>query len=161
MPPPPGRRSPLAQAIAAVEAVLAEHPEVGARRLSDTLWLLVLSGEIRPAIPVTVRLGERTALVTSFLLRGPHGDCAALHRVLLRKNAATTRVRFALDGDDDVILVARLSTAALTAEELEAVLGEIMVVSESSFEPLVHLGYPGVFPPLARRPWPAPQTPER
>jgi hypothetical protein len=70
-------------------------------------------------------------------------------------------VHFALDSDDDVILVARLSTAALTPEELEAVLGEILVAGETSFEPLVHLAYPGVFPPLARLPWPAPQVSDR
>ena len=83
-------------------------------------------------------------------MRGPRGGAAALHEVLLRKNLGTSRVHFCLDGDGDVVLVARLPLAAAGAEELEAVLGEMLGLSEQSFEALVHLGYPGVFPPLRR-----------
>ncbi len=80
--------------------------------------------------------------------RPPHGRPAELHRLLLRRNASTRRLHFALDQDDDVILIARLPTAALSAVELEQTLAEILTVSESAFEPLVHLAYPGVFRPL-------------
>jgi hypothetical protein len=85
-------------------------------------------------------------------LRGPRGaraDPGALHRLLLRKNLATHRLHLALDRDDDVVLVGRLATAALSAEEVESVLAEVLTVSDGAFESLVHLAYPGVFPPLS------------
>jgi hypothetical protein len=100
-------------------------------------------------------VGETTTTVTSFLLRGPRpdrrGDPAALHRVLLRKNLSTRRLHLGLDRDDDVVLTGRLPTAGLSDEEVEAVLAEVLTVSESAFESLVHLAYPGVFPPLPTR----------
>jgi hypothetical protein len=88
--------------------------------------------------------------LTSFLLRGPRDPAAAaaLHRVLLRKNTALLRTRLCLDEDDDVLLVARLPLRGLVADDLDEALGELLTVSESSFESLVHLAYPGVFQPL-------------
>lgn len=133
-------------------AVLADHADLTGRRLDDDRWLIVLEGEVRHAMPVLIEMGSRTCALTCFLLRGPRRGAARLHEVLLRKNLATSRVRFALDRDGDVVLVARLGLRSTTPEELEDVLGEIHSLSESGFEALVHLGYPGVFPPLPRGP---------
>ena len=142
-------------ALATIEAVLADHPELTTRRLDRHRWSLVLPGRIRLAIPVAIEVGPTTSTLTSFLLRGPrppHGRADLLHRLLLRRNRTTRRLHFALDQDDDVLLVARLPTAALSAAELEQTLAEILSVSESAFEALVHLAYPGVFRPLAPPP---------
>ena len=165
----------LGPAVATIEAVLADHHEVTSRRLDAGRWSLVLPGVIRLAIPVAIELRPATTTFTSFLLRGPrppsagggqprppsvtgelprppYGRPAELHRLLLRRNLATRRVHFALDADDDVVLVARLPTAALSAAEVEQILAEILSVSESAFEALVHLAYPGVFRPLTPPP---------
>jgi putative sensory transduction regulator len=149
----------LEPAVAIVEEVLADHPEVTSRRLDATRWVLSLPGEVRLAIPVAIQVAPATTTFTSFLLRGPrppHGQPAELHRLLLRRNLATRRLHFALDADDDVVLVGRLPTAALTVTELEQLLAEILAVSESAFESLVHLAYPGVFRPLSEAPPPGP-----
>jgi Putative bacterial sensory transduction regulator len=151
-------------AVATVERVLASHPDVASRRLDGQRWSLTLPGTVRWQVTVQVEVGPHTTVATSFLLRGPrppHGDPAALHRLLLRKNLGTRRLHFALDGDDDVVLVARLPTAAISEEQLESVLAEILVVSDAAFEALVHLAYPGVFPPLPAGPRPGPGGPER
>jgi len=151
---------PAEAAAAIVEAVLADHPEVASRRLDATRWSLVLSGQVRLAIPVFVQVGAHTTTLSSFLLRGPRppfGRPDELHRLLLRRNRTTRRLHFALDGDDDVILVAHLPSAGLSAAELEQTLAEILSVGESAFEALVHLAYPGVFRPLSElRPPPTP-----
>lgn len=141
-------------AAATVERVLRDHPEIAARRLSATAWVLSLPGAVRLAIPVAVDVGARTTTFSSFLLRGPRsdrsGDPAALHRVLLRRNLRLRRLSLALDHEDDVVLVGRLPTAAVTEEEVEATLAELLEIGDGAFEGLVHLGYPGVFPPLRR-----------
>lgn len=139
----------LESALGIVEAVLADHPDLPTRRLDARHWKLVLQGEVRFAIPVGIEVGPTTTTLSSFFLRGSRTP-AALHRLLLRKNASTRRVLFALDFDDDVVLVARLATASLTGDELEQTLAEILTVGESAFESLVHLAYPGVFPQLPR-----------
>lgn len=141
-------------AAATVERVLRDHPEIAARRLSATAWVLSLPGAVRLAIPVAIEIGAHTTTFSSFLLRGPRadrsGDPAALHRVLLRKNLGTRRVHAALDHEDDVVLAARLPTAAVTEAEVEATLAELFTLGDEAFEGLVHAGYPGVFPPLRR-----------
>jgi hypothetical protein len=141
-------------AAATVERVLRDHPEIAARRLGATAWVLSLPGAVRLAIPVAVDVGTDTTTLSSFLLRGPRqdrsGDPAALHRVLLRKNLRTHRVHAALDHEDDVVLVARLPTAAVTDAEVETTLAELLTLGDEAFEGLVHAGYPGVFPPLRR-----------
>jgi hypothetical protein len=143
----------LEAAAAIIEAVLRDHPEITARRLEPTRFALVLPGQVRLAIPVAVHVAEHTTTLTSFVLRGPpppHGRPADLHLRLLRRNAHTRRLHFALDRDDDVILVSRHPTASLSYAELDQTLAEILTVSESAFEALVHLAYPGVFTPLAQ-----------
>jgi hypothetical protein len=137
----------------AIEKVLGDHPEVVGRRLAPSSWGLVLRGEVRLNIPVSIRVEARTTTISSFLLRGPRGPYgrpAELHRLLLRRNVSTRRLHFALDGDDDVVLVSRVPTAAVDADELEQILAEILSVGESAFEALVHLAYPGVFVPPAK-----------
>lgn len=143
----------LESAVATIERVLADHPDVTSRRLDASRWSLVLPGEIRLAIPVAITAAPVTTTLTSFLLRGPrppYGHPEELHRLLLRRNLTTRRLHFALDEDDDVVLVSRIATAGLTVAELEQTLAEILSVSESAFESLVHLAYPGVFKPLSQ-----------
>jgi Putative bacterial sensory transduction regulator len=143
---------PVEAAAATIATVLADHPEVASRRLDATRWSVVLPGQVRLAIPVGISVAQHTTTLSSFVLRGPrppHGRPADLHLRLLRRNAHTRRVHFALDQDDDVVLVSRPATASLTYGELDQTLAEILAVSESAFEALVHLAYPGVFTPLA------------
>lgn len=135
-------------AIAAVEEWLAANPELPSAQLGDGDYQVILSGDVRLSIPVLIHAGERLCTLSSFLLRGPRRGAADLHRLLLRKNLHLARTRLCLDADDDVVLLARLPLETVTAEELDAVFGEILSAGESSFEALVHVGYPGVFPPL-------------
>jgi hypothetical protein len=58
--------------------------------------------------------------------------------------------------------MAELPRTGFDAAELDRILGVFYQESESAFEALVHLGYPGVFPPLSvepRGPLPFPQEP--
>jgi hypothetical protein len=83
-----------------------------------------------------------------FMVRGPHQNHEALYRLLLKKNLRTFAMKYALDADGDVWLVAELPRAGFDARELDRILGVFYQEAEAAFEPLVHLGYPGVFPPL-------------
>ena len=140
---------PLASSADAIRRLLTAVPELRGTQLSEHDWLVVLPGRVRRDISVHVHMGRAGAWLSSFLLRGPRSgtDAAALHHLLLRRNAGTRRVRMALDADDDVVVVG-LVPAPVQAEELDAVLAEILTVTESAFEAFVHLGYPGVFGPL-------------
>src|SRR5260370_39250430 len=81
--------------------------------------------------------------------RESHAECC---RLLLRKNLRTFAMKYCLDGDGDVWLMAELPRRGFDGDELDRILGVFYQESESAFEALVHLGYPGVFPPLAATP---------
>jgi hypothetical protein len=113
-------------------------------------WLLTLAGQIRQRINIAVVLrGDRVSFYF-FMMRGPRQNREELYRLLLKKNLRTYAMKYALDGDGDVWLVAELPRQGFDAGELDRVLGVFYQESEAAFEALVHLGYPGVFPPLDR-----------
>ena len=145
----PGSHDQARRAAAAVvEEFLREHPELSSGTVDEWTYQIVLAGEVRHVIPVTIHVGPRSCAVSSFLLRGPRGGSARLHRLLLRKNLHLARARLCLDADDDVVILARMPLEAVSVAELDQVLGEILIVGETGFEALVHVAYPGVFPPL-------------
>ena len=144
---------PALSVAAEVIAGLAALDDVEVSELSSGRWLVVLPGSVRWRLPVVVDVGERSWTAAVFILRGPwrgRGDPAGLHRHLLRRNLGLRLCHFSLDGDDDVLLSARLPLVTLTPALLDAVLAELLQVSEAAFEALVHRGYPGIFPPLPR-----------
>ena len=111
-----------------------------------------MAGRVRQRINVAVTLRPDRISFYFFMVRAPRENHEALYRALLRKNLRTFAMKYCLDGDGDVWLVAELPRRGFDGEELDRILGVFYQESESAFEALVHLGYPGVFPPLAREP---------
>jgi hypothetical protein len=50
-------------------------------------------------------------------------------------------VAFAVDKVGDVYLVGRLSLAAVTAEELDRLLGAVLTYADESFNPMLEIGF--------------------
>lgn len=143
------------------EAILRaqEHAEV--ESLGEGSWLVSMPGEVRQRVNVATVLRADRVSFYFFMVRGPRDNREALYRLLLRKNLRSFAMKYALDADGDVWLVAELPRSGFDGEELDRVLGVIYQEAESAFESLVHLGYPGVFPPLSATPrGPLPFPPE-
>jgi hypothetical protein len=117
----------------------------------ENAWLLSLAGQVRQRINIAVVLRADRVSFYFFMVRGPRENREELYRLLLKKNLRTYAMKYALDGDGDVWLLAELPRAGFGAAELDRVLGVFYQESEAAFEALVHLGYPGVFPPLDRQ----------
>jgi len=103
---------------------------------------------VRQKLNIAVVLRPDRVSFYFFMVRGPRENREDLYRLLLKKNLRTFAMKYALDVDGDVWLVAELPRRGFDAAELDRVLGVFYQEAESAFEPLVHLGYPGVFPPL-------------
>jgi len=105
-------------------------------------------GRVRQKLNIAVvRRPDRLSFYF-FMVRGPRANHEDLYRLLLRKNLRTFAMKYALDADGDVWLVAELPLSGFDGAELDRILGVFYQESESAFEALVHLGYPGVFPAL-------------
>ncbi|HEY8739378.1 MAG TPA: YbjN domain-containing protein [Candidatus Dormibacteraeota bacterium] len=143
------------------EALLRSQEHVTVQSLDDGAWLVSMEGRIRQRINVATVLRPDRVSFYFFMVRSPRENHQAFYRAILRKNLRLFAMKYALDADGDVWLVAELPRNGFDAGELDRILGVFYQESESAFEALVHLGYPGVFPPLSATPRnPAPFPPE-
>jgi hypothetical protein len=106
----------------------------GTHKLATACWLVV---------------GRHALLVEAFVCRKPDENVEEFQRFLLRRNARTYAVAFALDEAGDVYLVGRLPLHAVTAEEVDRLLGSVLQYADESFDRLLEIGFAGSI----RREW--------
>jgi hypothetical protein len=138
-----GRPEPEAvQAAArrAVEAFLAET-EVRAERLDQDRWFLVLAGERKLGIGVHLQVSDRTLRVESFFMRAPEEQRERLYRDLLLRQASSYVLRFTLDETGDLFVVGQVPLRAVTADEVDRVVGSILELCDSAYLPSVEIGF--------------------
>jgi hypothetical protein len=135
------------------EAILRSQEHAAVEHLGEeNAWLITLEGQVRQRINIAAVLRPDRISFYFFMVRGPRQNRQQLYRLLLRKNLRSFVMKYCLDADDDVWLVAELPRRGFAPAELDRVLGVFYQESEAAFEALVHLGYPGVFPPLSALP---------
>ena len=98
----------------------------GTNKLATNCWLVV---------------GRHALLVEAFVCRKPDENVEEFARFLLRRNARTYAVSFALDAAGDVYLVGRLPLQAVTADEVDRILGAVLQYADESFNPLLEIGF--------------------
>lgn len=131
----------MAASARVVERWLADHPDLPVERLDDHRWLTVLAGERKRTIPVYLEVGAHTLTVQSFFVRAPDENAGALYAYLLRRHLRTYLLRFALHPDGDILIVGVLPLAALTSEELDRLLGQLLVAADEAFEHALRVGF--------------------
>ena len=134
------------------EQVLRSQEHVEVASTGENSWLVSMIGSVRQKINLAVVQRPDRVSFYFFMVRAPRENQEVFYRALLRKNLRTFAMKYCLDGDGDVWLVAELPVRGFDGEELDRILGVFYHESESAFEALVHLGYPGVFPPLSSQP---------
>jgi hypothetical protein len=98
----------------------------GTHKLATHCWLVV---------------GRHALLVEAFVVRRPDENAEEFYRFLLRRNARMYAVAFSIDTTGDVYLVGRLPHAAVTAEEVDRILGAVLEYADGSFDPLLEIGF--------------------
>jgi hypothetical protein len=133
---------------AVIEDFLESH-DIDFERSGEDTYLLSLPGEKKLQTHVALVLGQHSLSINAFVIRKPDENAAAVHEWLLQKNASMYSVAFAINELGDVFLVGRLPYAAITEQELDRVLGAVLQYSDSSFNPLLELGFSSAI----RREW--------
>ncbi len=106
-------------------------------------WDVVLPGERKRALPVHLELDTRTLRATAHLARPLDEGHASAYAHLLRRNARHGPVHFALDAQDDVVLVGSLPREALDDDALDRLLGALVTEADEVFEQLLRTGFRG------------------
>ncbi|MCW2545210.1 MAG: hypothetical protein JWM40_2762 [Frankiales bacterium] len=98
----------------------------GTHKLFTNCWLIV---------------GQHGLLVEAFVCRKPDENHEELYAFLLKRNAKTFAVSFALDKAGDIYLVGRLPLAAVTPDEVDRILGAVLQYADETFDTLLEIGF--------------------
>lgn len=98
----------------------------GTKKLQTNCWLLV---------------GRHGMLVEAFVCRRPDEAHADVYRFLLQRNAKLYGVHYTLDRVGDIYLIGRLAQHAVTDDELDRVLGQVVEAADGDFNTLLELGF--------------------
>ena len=104
-------------------------------------FFVVLPGTHKLATNCWLVVGAHALLVEAFVCRRPDENAEECYRFLLRRNARLFAVAFSIDAAGDVYLVGRLPLTAITAEEVDRILGSVLQYADESFDPLLELGF--------------------
>ncbi|MEV0268405.1 YbjN domain-containing protein [Hamadaea sp. NPDC050747] len=111
--------------------------------------VVVLPGTHKLKTTVNLIPGEHSVRIEAFVVRHPDENHEAVWAWLLRRNARMYGVSFSIDGNGDIYLTGRLPNHAVTAEELDRLLGAVLSYADESFDALLELG----FAEAIRREW--------
>ena len=140
--------STRAMAQATIEEFLESH-DIDYEKSSDSSYLLTLPGEKKLQTHCALVLGDHSLSINAFVIRKPDENESVVHEWMLKKNATMYCVAFAINELGDIYLVGRLPFSAVTEQELDRVIGAVLQYSDSSFNPLLELGFANAI----RREW--------
>lgn len=121
--------------LALVEAGLAyDNPQPGA-------FLVTLPGSHKLATLCWLVVGEHALLVEAFVMRRPDEEQQRLYDLLLTRNARMYGVAWCLDSAGDVFLVGRHARHAVTAEEVDRLLGSVLTYADETFDLMLEIGF--------------------
>ena len=104
-------------------------------------FLVTLPGVHKLATQAWLVVGDHSLLVEAFVVRRPDENQAAFAQYLLERNARMYGVAFAVDPMGDVYLVGRTPLSAVSADEIDRLLGCVLTYADESFDTLLELGF--------------------
>jgi hypothetical protein len=123
--------------------------DIDFERDGEKKFLLTLPGDKKLQTHCALILGEHSLMISAFVIRKPDENEDQVHHWCMTKNASMYSVAYAINELGDIYLVGRLPIAAITTEELDKVIGSVLQYSDSSFNPLLELGFASAI----RREW--------
>jgi putative sensory transduction regulator len=108
-----------------------------------------LAGETRDYTTIWFTVGERTLSYETYFMPDPEENHELLYRFLLRWNRRMYLASFTLDPQREVYLSGRIPLSAVSAEEIDHIVGQLYHAVESTFRSALRIGFPRLFPPGA------------
>jgi len=112
-------------------------------------FLITLKGEKKLQTHCALIVGDHSLSINAFVIRKPDENEDQVHHWCMSKNASMYGLAFAINPLGDIYLVGRLPLDAVNAKELDRILGSVLQYSDSSFNPLLEIGFANAI----RREW--------
>jgi hypothetical protein len=118
-----------------------QQADIPYKRVGDGQWAAQLRGDRKLTIPLGIALSGDRVVFESFFMRRPQENLAEFYEMLLRRNARAYGVHFALDGQGDVFLVGARAAHGLDGEELDRIVGSILIEADGLFNAAIEVGF--------------------
>jgi hypothetical protein len=110
-------------------------------RTGDRSYVAVLPGNHKLKTSCNLIVGDHALRVEAFVMRQPDENREQLWSWLLQRNARMYGVAFATDAVGDVYLMGRVPLHAVTADELDRLLGAVLSYADESFDTMLEIGF--------------------
>jgi hypothetical protein len=104
-----------------------------------------MKGDEKDVFTLRFWLQQRTLRYETHFMPAPEENQAQLYQHLLRRNARLYGACFAIGEEDAVYLHGQLDNTAITADELDRVLGSMYAWVEQFFRPAMRIGFQSKF----------------
>ncbi len=104
-------------------------------------YVVKLPGTRKLSTTVSLIVGRHSLSLNAFVIRHPDENESGVHRWLLERNLKLYGVSYAVDPLGDIYLTGRLSLAAVTADEVDRLLGSVLEAADGGFNTLLELGF--------------------
>ena len=129
--------TPLAEVVeGALRASGADFEQDGARS-----FVVTLPGQRKLSTVAALVIGEHAFTIEAFFIRRPDENAAELYKFLLGRNAKMFGVAFAVDQVGDVFIVGHLPLSAVTADEVDRLLGCVLTYADENFDRALEIGF--------------------
>ncbi|MET9964857.1 YbjN domain-containing protein [Streptomyces sp. NPDC006356] len=130
------------------EQVVAQVVE-GALKDADLEWespapgnyVVKLPGTRKLSTTVSLLVGRHSLSLNAFVIRHPDENEPGVHRWLLERNLKLYGVSYAVDRLGDIYVTAKLSLSAVTPDEIDRLLGQVLEATDGAFNTLLELGF--------------------
>lgn len=123
-----------------IAAYLAEN-ELKHERFDENSFAVALPGQKRLKTACLLTIGRQALEIEAFVMRAPDENAEQVYGYLLQRNARTYAVHWAIDSAGDVYLVGKVPLAAITADEVDRILGSVLEYADGTFNTLLELGF--------------------
>lgn len=103
--------------------------------------VVALPGERRLITNTLLSVGEHGVRLEAFVCRQPDENFEGVYKYLLRRNRRLYGMAYTLDNIGDIYLVGRMSLHAVTADEIDRLLGQVIEAVDFDFNTLLELGF--------------------
>lgn len=124
----------------AIEAFL-QDAELEWESTDPGAYVVQLPGTRKLKTTVSLIVGRHSLSLNAFVIRHPDENESGVHRWLLERNLKLYGVGYAVDPLGDVYVTARLPLAAVTADEVDRLMGQVLEAADGAFNTLLELGF--------------------
>jgi hypothetical protein len=100
-----------------------------------------LPGERKLKTTTLLTVGKHGLRVEAFVCRKPDENFEGVYKYLLRRNRRLYSVAYTIDKIGDIYLVGQIAEHAVTADELDRILGQVLEAADGDFNTLLELGF--------------------